>query len=325
MVSNRRGETRRLVIDAGWVKALVVLCCVVGIIGVASAIDYIGLLVQSVENKRLKSENARLRSQFQIVEGKVSALENSLDRVRNFAQRLRAITNTDGEDRVNQLILGGAEKPGSPTHEFDEPLEKRDPASKVGTQDTSFFATTFSQDIGGEIDVASHRDYAQLSIRIDHVVRETQIREQSILDLRDALFERQSFLNATPSVRPARGWFTSRFGYRISPFTGRPVMHNGIDIAAAPGSPVFAPADGIVSYVGYDPGYGHLVSIDHGYGVVTRFGHNSRVFVAVGQKIKRWDVVAAVGNTGRSTGPHVHYEVRVNGIPIDPSNYILEF
>ena len=79
-----------------------------------------------------------------------------------------------------------------------------------------------------------------------------------------------------------------------------------------------------MSFAGYDPGYGKLVSIDHGYGVVTRFGHTSQLFVEVGQKVHRKDVIAAVGNTGRSTGPHVHYEVRVNSVPVDPQNYVLD-
>ena len=101
-------------------------------------------------------------------------------------------------------------------------------------------------------------------------------------------------------------------------------MHQGLDIAASPGSPIFAPADGVVSFAGFDAGYGKLVSIDHGYGVVTRFGHTSQIFVEVGQKIHRHDIVAAVGSTGRSTGPHVHYEVRVNNVPVDPQNYVLD-
>jgi murein DD-endopeptidase MepM/ murein hydrolase activator NlpD len=117
---------------------------------------------------------------------------------------------------------------------------------------------------------------------------------------------------------------TSKFGYRLSPFTGRPMMHQGLDLAAPPGSPIVAPADGIVSFAGYDAGYGKLVSIDHGYGVVTRFGHTSQIYVEVGQKVKMGDVIAAVGSTGRSTGPHVHYEVRVNGVPVDPRNYLLD-
>ncbi len=325
VVSNARGATKKLVIDAAWLKAGLLFFVLIAVLGSVSLVDYIGLLVQSVENKRLKTENIQLKAQFQIIEGKVSALENSLERVKNFAQRLKLITNIDNEDRTTQLVLGGSEMPGKSISELDTPIDKRGLASEIEERDAPFFESPFLNEVGGEIDVRETRDYATLSVRIDQVVRETQLREQSILDLRDTLMERQSLLNATPSIRPVRGWFTSRFGYRISPFTGRPVMHNGIDIAASPGSPVFSPADGVISFAGYDPGYGQLVSIDHGYGVVTRFGHNSRVFVTVGQKIRRWDVVAAVGNTGRSTGPHLHYEVRVNGIPIDPSNYILEF
>ncbi|MEZ4872822.1 MAG: M23 family metallopeptidase [Bdellovibrionales bacterium] len=86
---------------------------------------------------------------------------------------------------------------------------------------------------------------------------------------------------------------------------------------------MYSPADGVISYIGYESGYGKLVSIDHGFGVVTRYAHNSQVFVEVGQKVKRRDVISAIGTTGRSSGPHLHYEVRVHGIPVDPMNYIL--
>ncbi len=130
-------------------------------------------------------------------------------------------------------------------------------------------------------------------------------------------------VNATPNIKPTRGWFTSRFGYRGDPFTGKPDMHYGLDMAAAPGTPVMAPADGVVSYVGYESGYGKIVAIDHGFGVRTRYAHNSQIYVELGQKIKRRDVISAVGTTGRSSGPHLHYEVRVNDVPVDPINYIL--
>ena len=115
---------------------------------------------------------------------------------------------------------------------------------------------------------------------------------------------------------------TSHVGYRIDPFTRTPEMHYGRDFAAAPGTPIVATADGVVSYVGYEGGYGKIVAIDHGYGVRTRYAHNSQIYVQLGQKVSRHDVIAAVGSTGRSSGPHLHYEVRVNDIPVDPINYI---
>src|SRR5690606_17811528 len=155
-------------------------------------------------------------------------------------------------------------------------------------------------------------------------VREAGLREQGVIKLQELLAERQSILNQTPSIKPARGWFTSRFGYRVDPFTAKPEMHYGLDIAAAPGTPVMAPADGVVSYVAYESGYGKIVSIDHGYGVRTRFAHNSQIYVELGQRVKRRDVISAVGSTGRSSGPHVHYEVRVNDVPVDPRNYVLD-
>jgi murein DD-endopeptidase MepM/ murein hydrolase activator NlpD len=176
----------------------------------------------------------------------------------------------------------------------------------------------------GELVVEGGKDYQTLAIRIEKSIRESQLREQSVLDLWESLSERQSLLNATPNIRPAKGWFTSRFGYRISPFTGRPALHTGLDIAAAPGSPVYAPGDGMVTFAGYDEGYGKMITIDHGYGLTTRYGHNAQIYVQVGQKVQRWDVIASVGNTGRSTGPHLHYEVRVNGVPRDPALYILD-
>ena len=188
----------------------------------------------------------------------------------------------------------------------------------------AFTEPSIPSDANNELAIEYKRDYATLAVRIDRAVSDSHLREKSILELWESLSERQSLLNSTPSIKPVKGWYTSRFGYRISPFTGRPVMHNGLDIAAAPGTPVYAPADGVVSFAGYDSGYGKLVSIDHGYGVITRYAHNSQIFVTVGQKIRRWDVIAGVGNTGQSTGPHLHYEVRVNNVPVDPANYILE-
>ena len=100
-------------------------------------------------------------------------------------------------------------------------------------------------------------------------------------------------------------------------------MHKGLDIATRSGTPIIAPADGLVVFAGREGGFGNMIIIDHGYGITTRFGHCSSLDAKLGQKIKRGDVIARVGNTGRSTGPHVHYEVAVNGVSVNPSRYIL--
>ncbi|RYZ65023.1 MAG: M23 family metallopeptidase, partial [Proteobacteria bacterium] len=257
------------------------------------------------------------------------ALESGLERVKGFMTKLRLITAVDTEDRALKLAIGPLPRTGQSVEpEFLGTDGGRMPASAGGaippSSDNVFFQKAPPDETEGELAVEGQRDYASLAIRLDKAVQETTIREQGILELWEGLSERQSLLAATPSIKPVNGWFTSKFGYRISPFTNRPTMHNGLDIAAAPGSPIYATADGVVSFAGYDPGYGKLVSIDHGYGVVTRFGHTSQIYVEVGQKIKRRDLIAAVGNTGRSTGPHCHYEVRVNNVPVDPHNYVLD-
>lgn len=152
---------------------------------------------------------------------------------------------------------------------------------------------------------------------------ESQKREQEMLSTWDLLSERRTVLSATPTIKPTQGYYSSPFGYRIDPINGRSLLHAGVDIAANYGTQVLAPADGVVTFAGYENGYGNLVSIDHGFGVLTRYGHNSKLFVHAGQKVHRFDVISAVGSTGHSTGSHLHYEVIHHGIPVDPINYIL--
>jgi murein DD-endopeptidase MepM/ murein hydrolase activator NlpD len=137
------------------------------------------------------------------------------------------------------------------------------------------------------------------------------------------LNDQQNLLASTPAVRPCQGWTTSRFGYRKSPFTGRREFHKGLDIANRIDSPIIATADGVIAYSGAKGLFGKMVAIDHGHGMVTRFGHINKILVKRGQAVKRGDIIALMGNTGRSTGPHVHYEIHLNGIPVNPEKYIL--
>lgn len=324
VASNRHGETHKITIRAGWIKAIAFGAFCLVLFAVTAALDYTGLLLESNENRILRKENAALKRQFEVAEEKLSSLESSLDRIQNFTKKLNLITNVEDEERVLKLALSPASQAGG-VIDTTVPAVSRLPSSEFLIRESQAAEKPQPDEKSGEIGSVrdASRDFASLSIRIDRALRQSQIREQGVLQLWDSLSERQSLLTATPSIKPSRGWFTSRFGYRIDPYTNRPVMHAGLDMAAPPGTPVYAPADGIVSYVGYEAGYGKLVSIDHGYGVVTRYGHNSKVFVEQGQKVRRWDVISAVGNTGRSTGAHLHYEVRIHGIAVDPMNYIL--
>jgi murein DD-endopeptidase MepM/ murein hydrolase activator NlpD len=165
--------------------------------------------------------------------------------------------------------------------------------------------------------------FDKLNERLVSLSSELEKKEISLSELVDFLEEQRLMVMSTPSIWPVKGWLSSKFGYRISPFSGRKVFHEGIDIAARYGAPVRATAKGIVIYAGYKVGYGKLVTIDHGFGYVTRYGHNSKVLVKVGDKVEKGQVISKVGNTGKSTGPHVHYEVLVNGVPVNPLKFIV--
>jgi murein DD-endopeptidase MepM/ murein hydrolase activator NlpD len=141
--------------------------------------------------------------------------------------------------------------------------------------------------------------------------------------LYDNLVAREKLLQALPTIWPAQGWVSSGYGYRESPFTGVISMHDGLDIVASLGEPIYAPAKGIVSEVTELPGYGKTIYIQHGYGIETCYAHVKEVFVTKGKQVLRGDKIALVGNSGRSTGPHLHYEIRLKSVPKNPLNFIL--
>ena len=163
-----------------------------------------------------------------------------------------------------------------------------------------------------------NREFSVIQQRIDEVRRQIDLRRESQEEIQGILNDQRSLLAAKPGGWPVKGWLTSSFGMRRDPFNGRRKMHEGLDIAARTGTSVTATADGIVSSVKTEPGYGKVVILDHGYGYRTIYGHNSKYYVKVGQRVRRGERIAAVGKTGRSTGSHVHYEIRLNGVPVNP-------
>ncbi len=141
----------------------------------------------------------------------------------------------------------------------------------------------------------------------------------------ETIFESQrEVLASTPSVWPVRGYLSGAFGNRVDPFTGQPDFHPGLDISAPRGTKVLAPADGVVVFAGQKNGYGNAMVIDHGYGIMTRYGHLDGFEARPGQRVHRGDVIGFVGNTGRSTAPHLHYEVWANDQARNPIQYILD-
>lgn len=167
-------------------------------------------------------------------------------------------------------------------------------------------------------------DVTRMTERVDQLVRQAGLTRESLGEVQEALAADRVKWACIPSIRPVdTGFYSSGFGRRTDPFTGRIAMHWGLDICTWKGEPVYATADGTVIKAKSDGSFGKLVVIDHGNGYITRYGHNSELKVKKGRKVRRGDVIALVGQSGRATAPHLHYEVRVNGKPVDPMSYIL--
>lgn len=164
----------------------------------------------------------------------------------------------------------------------------------------------------------------EASQKVETIKSEVQTDTQNFQETKEWLESNNNFLQRLPSIWPVKGWVTSEFGERISPFTGLKEFHQGIDIVNQIGTPVVAPADGVVKLVEKDPVYGVTLTISHGSGYTTFYAHLDRVAVKPGQKVTRGAVVAWLGNTGRTSGMHLHYEVRINDVAVNPRIYLLD-
>jgi len=252
----------------------------------AFVVQYRFLSKQLVSLRPLRNENKNQKAQIESFSSTIEDLENQVVRLVEFDRKLRIMTDIGPpKESSTSFGIGGSEE-----------------------QLVSFSRTSLSAAIQQDLELLQTKIIDQ---------------EMSFQELEEVVESRKSLWASTPSIWPTSGWLSSRFGKRISPFTGRRQMHRGIDIAARPGTPIIAPASGVVSTYRFNGGYGRYLKLNHGYGIVTHYGHLSKAAVKVGQKIKRGDVIGYVGNTGLSTGPHLHYEVFVNKVSVDPMKYIL--
>jgi len=159
--------------------------------------------------------------------------------------------------------------------------------------------------------------------QVERLVRLAEAEAAGMRYLKEVLEQKLELARSLPSLMPARGVITSGFGWRRDPVYGDWRFHQGIDIAAPPGTPVVAAADGVVRFAGWNQGYGKAIEIDHGHGITTFYAHCSRIAVRVGQRVRRGQIIAYIGATGKTTGPHLHYEVRVRGVPQNPERFII--
>jgi len=176
---------------------------------------------------------------------------------------------------------------------------------------------------GAAMDGLADADIADFTASFDELALQLDDREQQLDVLESLLMSRSLQEEVFPAGFPAeKGWVSSYFGMRTDPFTGKPARHEGVDVAGKMGSNVLSVASGVVTWAGERYGYGNLVEVNHGNGYVTRYGHNKEVKVSVGDTVKKGQVIALMGSTGRSTGPHVHFEVLRNGTPVNPIKYV---
>jgi murein DD-endopeptidase MepM/ murein hydrolase activator NlpD len=243
-------------------------------------------------SSRLLDENTRLTQEIGELHGRLSSLSDTLAQISQRDAKIRVLANLDPIDpSVQAAGIGGPTLAPRPLLPTESPAMRR-------TQD--------------------------IRVDLNALIRRANLLASSFEEAKDSLASHSQRLAATPSIMPTQGWLTSAFSsMREHPILHIARPHEGIDVTAPMGSPIEAPAAGTVTDAGWESGYGNTVTIDHGYGVVTKFAHCSKLLVHTGQHVSRGTKIALVGNTGLATGPHLHYEVHVNGRPVDPLKYVL--
>ena len=254
--------------------------------------DYQAVKAQIPELARLEKENKQLRVQLVALAQKGDQISKKMIELKKFDHKLKVMVNLEtGEYNAQFLGIGGS--------------------------DPALLNPNYTVE-------KAHRKLVRLMHQsLDNLSAEASIQINEKAEFCKFLEKQKSILACTPSIWPVRGWVTSGFGYRISPFTNEKEFHRGIDISARVKKPIVAPAHGIISSIGFNYGYGKILTINHANGITTRYAHLSKVLVKKGQHIDRGQKIALVGKTGRTTGPHLHYEVHLNGVPMNPRRYIL--
>lgn len=290
VLSDAASAPKKLHISKGVVKTLASVSAVV-LIGFSFFVyEYVNLNVRMLELKQLRREAGAQN----VMAEKIRRLEGEISKIRALDQRVRVAMGLDkGDTRAAVLAQGGGD------------AETRNALRDAVAQGT-----------GRVLDRATG-DLTTLA-------QEIAFREQSLRELQTQLDKKTAVLAATPTILPIKGLVTAAYGYRKSPFTGKREFHEGMDIAAPIGTPVVATADGIVRFAGPAATYGNVVFLDHGHGFATAYAHNSTIRVRARQRVSRGEIIAYVGNTGRTTGPHVHYEVHLEGVASNPMKYAVD-
>jgi len=256
-------------------------------------LHYSSSLKDAYQAEALAAQNRELRGELESLGEEVDLLQRQVAQNFDFQKKARILANMDELDAdVAQVGVGG----------------------------TGFATTQLLTSI-------SSADRARLETArrdIDKLLRQARLQKTDYESILSELESANEKVRTTPSLRPVNvGFVSSRFGWRMDPMSGRRTMHRGVDFSARLGTPVYATADGVVTFSGVWQTYGNVVEVSHGSGFVTRFAHLQRRLVRKGQRVTRGDVIGRVGSTGRSTFSHLHYEIEQNGERVDPMRYVL--
>src|SRR3954468_8638347 len=278
-------------VSYGVLKSLAVAVGVVAILALLLGYAAVSRTVDQQRTARLTQENGRLEQQLGVINGRLATLTDTLSRIAQRDARIRVLANLEPIDpQVQAAGVGGPSEPAPP----------------------------------GAAETPAIRQSHEIRVDLNGLIRRANLLALSFGEAADSLATHSARLAATPSIMPTQGWLTSAFSsMRMHPILHIARPHEGIDVTAPMGSPIEAPAAGVVIETGWETGYGNTVSIDHGYGIVTKFAHTSKILVHEGERVSRGQRIALVGNSGLATGPHLHYEVHVNGRPVDPLKYVL--
>src|SRR5216117_2448674 len=294
LVPHGSGASRAVELSQTVVKALVGIGSVIALLFLVLGGAAIARGVSITRSRALERENRLLADEIQRMRERLVGLRDTLTRFSAREQELRLLAGLNPTDAGVQR--GGI---GGPSGSWSE----RDSLAALGPN--------------GRQALAARLD-------VDALARRANILVRSLNEAYDSLSKHQARFAAMPSIMPTKGWLTSAFAReRIHPILHLARPHEGIDVTAPMGAEIEAPASGVVTDVKWEEGYGNMITLDHGFGLVTRYAHCSKVLVARGQRVKRGEKIALVGSTGLSTGPHLHYEVWVNHKPVDPMKYVM--
>lgn len=303
IVPERSSKVRRLKIPhRRLVQAVMAMVLLIGLAGFLS-VHYLFVIDQASQHRALKNENVLLKAKLRLVQEEIARIDGTLQRIDHLSTKIRSITQLNDPER--DLAIGPLVDEQASTTEVLYAHGER-----INDED---------EEIGSKLAMRI------IDAKAESLEGEALRQESNVRELRDYFNENEVLLATTPSIRPVQSdFFTSTFGMRNDPYTNHRVLHKGLDLAAEHGSDIMAPADAVVIFVGHRGEYGKTVVLDHGFGMQTHYAHLSNYKVEVGQKVLRGQVIGAVGKTGRTTGVHLHYEVRLNGIPQDPERFILD-